>query len=204
LFSLVVSIKWLNVMDERVHYIYLIYKELRQKVYGYKSTAPLTERNIKIAVSYLKKLDKEYGYGAVGKDFLWSFMLYSTIKWLSLDREFILLNILSKTSLENWKQKKDGYIEMLYNRIIVPYNLRYPFTVISKEYDLLSINNFEEDEKNRYRSDIKRQLIHCVESTSLYNNKSSICVKCEVKEYCLVIQKENLPLVFNKRDNSLM
>lgn len=63
---------------------------------------------------------------------------------------------------------------------------------------ILKVRSVEENFKREYHN-TKRGFAWCVANTTLYNHKSSLCVRCVFKNDCKEVLKEQYPKVFIKR-----
>lgn len=63
----------------------------------------------------------------------------------------------------------------------------------------LKVHEDEENEKTIFDQNGPVQLLHCLDSTTLYKHTSDICSNCSMKDECLVMLKSTYYRIYKKR-----
>lgn len=180
-----------------------LYEYFVQKIYpeGYDffELNP-TPAHKKVLVNWLVELAKDIDLEMVDFNYLFDYVgftfEYILIKRPNYNSRRIPLNqIFSSTSYERWKGRNKGYEyyvgENLYKRGVRREDLD------PNQYNLISITELDDDEeafKKRYG-----ELGLCLESTSLFNHKSSHCMECKDKDACKKLLSQISPAVYYDR-----
>lgn len=184
-----------------------LYEYFCTKIYkdGYEFfSLKLTDAHKKTLVNFLVEMSKGMPLDAVGKDYLFDYIgftfEYILIKRPSFnDRRIPFNQIFSIASLNKWEERSKGYQyyvgQSLYERKISRAD------VIKDEIPLISDTEtlFVEEEVKRVHGNSKGILAICIDSTSLFNDKSKYCLGCSYKGTCKRILKQvNLTTYLNR------
>lgn len=121
---------------------------------------------------------------------------------------FPLSWILGVEAWKKWEKKKDTYWRYFIERDLLK---KYEgITLINfikyvrgekLESDFKNLNDKEEESKAIFPDNVSLRLINCLDTTTLYNELSPICGKCDFSEVCISIQKHNIPEIYELRNN---
>lgn len=188
-----------------IHYLYQLFY---RKVYGNEkyifNPSEKAQDQIK---KFIELLDERYKLERIGINFLISYFVFQFDYWTKCE-------IKEKT---NWSDK----IQLSYiigGKAFIRYDTRdvkFDWTISQsdflKEYNVStesiknffkesddSLNKVEEREKEKYFN-TERHFLHCIETTTLYNHRSSWCTVCKNKVDCKVMLKSNYENIYASR-----
>lgn len=141
---------------------------------------------------------------SLGKDWLFRFFCFQFQYYYSLKNRKLktvipgyIMGITAYERYENRNQESEYFVD----KFIKDFNLD-PDEVFGDRFykkDLINLSQAEEVEKRSIPDDIIR-LANCINFTTLYNIKSTVCVLCNQSRLCKKIQKETLPQIYNLRN----
>lgn len=151
--------------------------------------------------NFISLLARHYQIDSININFLINYFGWSfSRRFGQITKRDISLNwIIGKKTFAKFLEKKEEeayYTDQFVAKIGVNLDqLKQEFhedEVIEKGLDPA-----EEFEKQRHKGD--GQLFHCLQFTTLYNNRSSICIMCSHKSVCKRSLKIKFPNIFNNR-----
>lgn len=144
---------------------------------------------------FLLQLDKEYKLSCIGNNFLIRYFNFQfnrldglVFKRFASEKEggkVQIYDVVGKKAFKYWLDRDIGFDFKIHN---ISFN----------KVDLNILSKAEEIEKNRFVNTNRGQL-NCIEKTSLFNHKSSICLLCMYKNDCKQLLKNNYINIFTKR-----
>lgn len=156
--------------------------------------------------SFIKLLDKEYGIESIGRTFVYDYFCFQLDYWKNMDTRFgkkIPISwFIGKKAFERWKKNPEEDLWHAYqtaNEFGIHIGLIH--TTGPVHMDVLELKETEEAEKARF-GDPAKQLVHCLETTTLYNHRSTLCISCPEKNACKALLKENFYKIYLKRGYS--
>ena len=192
-------------MFEKIGTLYeFFYRRIYKQPYYIFQPSEASEKHIN---SFINLLDKRYKIETIGDNFITKYFIFQFDYWVNLDltsynKTINLPYIIGKKAFDRWvKRNRD------FDYTIDKVDINKKLTI--RQSDLLSIitkegvikegiSRGEEIEKNRFQG-TKRQLLHCIENTTLYNSKSKVCITCSEKRDCKKILEKRFPQVFHHR-----
>lgn len=192
-------------MFEKIGTLYeFFYRNIYKQPHYVFQPSEASEKHIK---SFIKLLDDRYKIETIGDNFITKYFIFQFDYWINLDLQAFnktinLTYIIGKKAFTRWVER-DRDFDYTINKVEINKKL------IIKQSDLLSIidkkeivgegiSRSEEIEKSRFQG-TKRQLLHCIENTTLRNPKSKICIMCSEKRACKQVLEERFPQVFYHR-----
>jgi len=165
-----------------------------------------SERNKKFIENFFINLDSIVPSEAIGPNLLIDYFAFAFYYYSSLEmKRNISLNwIIGKKMLKRFFEREEGwnfYVDnFLRENQINKDELRYKMLESVKDYhyDYLKISLAEEQEKSRC-ADTPARVYSCLETTTLYNHRSHICILCHQKPFCKQLLKKVNPLLYENR-----
>ena len=154
------------------------YKYFFKKVFN--EIPEIKKRDESYINTFLNLLDELYGLDNIGEDFLFNYLIFQFDKYSTADINMkVQLNwIYGKQAIEKWQSKTENY-DYFGSLFRQRFNIRYKHGFSRPE----SVSVVYKDRERRRFSDVKRQLLHCIE-LSLYSEDSEVCKGCEMYEIC--------------------
>lgn len=109
-------------------------------------------------------------------------------------------HITSKKGLERWEKVKDWF-EIKIGKECLEKSNKNKLKIsnaIKPLLELKKIIDVEEEEKKAFYNELEGFIL-CLDSTSLYNPRSILCVKCKYRKKCRRILKKRIPYLFKYR-----
>lgn len=163
-----------------------------------------TERELKQIDGFIAVLDKKYSSNSLGREFIFNFMAFQYDYYSTLDHQAknrIPLNwVAGKKGLDRWinRTEEDLYHCTMYARELGLHVGLIKTGIKKKKNNVSTLSHHEEIEKQRfYNKD--GGLVNCIETTTLFNDKSSWCKLCKHKVKCKEMLKKNLPKFYIAR-----
>lgn len=137
--------------------------------------------------SFIKLLHKKYSLFSVGPDFLIDYFTFQFNYWSQLDTRFdnkVMFNwVVGKKAIERWDDKHKSWSYFLTDFIKDKgIDREVLFNKIAKKTDISLMETSEVERRRFYNTD--RGLLHCIETTPLYNSRSKLCILCKHKNDC--------------------
>jgi len=155
--------------------------------------------------NFIKLIDKAYGIESLGEVFIYDYFSFQLNYWVNLDTRF------GKKIPITWFVGKKAFLRWKDNPNIDLYHAHKTsdlfgidisaFNKSKKNIDALETKPYEEKEKIRFGHK-ESQFLHCIETTTLFNHRSTYCVLCENKISCKELLKVNFYRIYIKRGYS--
>ena len=183
-----------------------LYEYFYQKIYNLpKYSYNDSKINSKYIESFLNIIDKKYKLPCIGKEFLINYFLFQFDYWsqLTLKSYNQTINpqyIIGKKAFQRWSDRDSSYDWQLESLgIIKKYKISLRDLKSLLNTQNVEDNNFEDKERKRFLN-TERGFIHCIERTTLYNKRSSVCLFCNFKSDCEKLLKRNYPKIYEIRN----
>jgi len=163
-------------------------KEIVQKLYTlFQSRVYSGSRIEKIKDTSLNKflssLDKKYGYGSVGVNFLLDYFSFQYNYWSQLDPERNPNSswIIGNKAIKRWFDKPDNYS---YFSGLLRRKYRISIDHVIEHHSGSNQNTDLDDTFRKRCSDPNYQLLHCSILGLSYSFRSSTCITCSHRKKC--------------------
>lgn len=161
---------------------------------------------IKAIENFIEKFKNEFSVNFLQKDILDRYFEWSFNYWLDKENSkygnkgIQIEWIISNASITRWKQANKKYVTYILGKTIrkkFNYEKRKGY---KENWDniFLKINPLEEIEKEKFHN-TQKGYMNCSIFTTLYNHKSSNCLKCKYSINCKDNLKNEYPKLFKKR-----
>lgn len=162
------------------------------------STNELSESNQECITTFLIELHKKIGLAHIGENYINDYLIYQFNYWIDKDVQFgnsiTIKKVFAIESLKRYLNRDPDFNWYMAKLQIEPYLT--PIKEIKAKSDKL--NDTEENEKRRFYNE-KRGLIHCFDTTTLFNHNSPLCISCIHKEVCKKLLMNTYPKIYKER-----
>lgn len=186
-----------------IHYVYQLFYS---RVYGNSSYVfKPTERMEKMILKFLSMVDNKYKLETIGVNFIVSYFTFQFNYWDGLElnnysKRIDLSFIIGEKAFDRWVNRNQNFDWTISESKFLKKN-KISISQIKnffKESDYNVVNKFEEIEKKRFFATDKG-FLNCIEKTTLYNNKSGLCLSCNFKDDCKKLLSNNYPVLYKNR-----
>ena len=173
------------------------------KFYGLQYDLSLKKENHIIVIDkFFNTLYKQYGEAAIGMNFLIDYFSFTWSYWSDkkTKRRITLSWIIGKKAIERWFNREKHYQYHYQVKLLNPYGFdmnHLIWEVFPDDTDSGGLNPTEENDKKRFNGE--GQLASCLQFTTLYNHRSTICILCPCKVLCKIFLKETNQSLYKKR-----
>lgn len=157
----------------------------------------LTDRELKMVDNFVEKLDS-----SSGTVFLYNYFAFQFDYWLDKntraeERRLPMGWIVGKKAIDRWRNRreKDLYHCLKTARQI---GLKLSHFTNKQKYNYAEIKSSEETRKS-YFHNTEQGFGYCVETTTLYHDKSSFCQTCCFADECKKLLKQTFPKIYIQR-----
>lgn len=174
-----------------------------KKVYknpNYKLDLELSNHR-KVIDSFVKLLSQYYQLPSIDVNFLIAYFVFSFEYWSNkkIKRNVSLNWIVGKKTFQRWLEKRDS--SSYYNsKFLKEYDIsldQLKQDLHEEESEAKGLDPAEELEKQRFTGEAI--MFNCLLTTTLYNHRSIICLRCEHKVTCKKVLKESYPKIYKNR-----
>lgn len=144
-------------------------------------------------------IDKKYGLNGIGANFIFEYFIFQLDYWHGLETRF------GKKIPLSWfigLKAFDRWVNRIEHDLFHAYKTAREYGISknilkekNKPFDYLSVKEYEEVEKNRFYGEIDG-LLNCIETTSMFNKSSKLCIDCKWKDVCKKNLKKEYPKVY--------
>jgi hypothetical protein len=186
---------------DKIKLVQRLYVYFLNKFSGARYSISFNERNLKVVDSFFKLLQKKHNLDQLDVNWFFNYFLITFSFYFNKDLKGgnkIYLNwIFSKKSYEKYININR---EQLYyaQQFKIIKNIRLSDFIKSYKIDNIGLTEREEIERKRFLN-TKEGLFNCIESTTLYHNKSLTCISCNNKVECKQTLKETYPNFYKER-----
>jgi hypothetical protein len=165
--------------------------EILKQQYGYfykkvlKNKPSFTDKNEKELSSFVKLLENKYGE-SIGEEWLFEYLCFQFNKFSSAETNMKIQTnwIYGKKALKNYQDRHEE-ADYFAKEFRHDYNIKRGHVFSDSEISISK--HYKDSEKVRFK-DKYRKLLHCAE-LDLYDDKSAICMFCEVRDKCYAKRK---------------
>lgn len=197
-------------MQDHLSMIHYLYQHFYRKLYGnqkYKfDPSPAMEKQM---IDFINLLDKKYKIQRIGIHFLINYFIYFFDFWTKAKRvelkhysNRIQLNFIigKKAFNERWLTRDQRFdYKILTSDFVKKYKIEInEITMFWKEGNSDPLNKSEELKKKRFYNTFIG-FVYCIEATTLYNHKSSLCLTCKFKDDCIKILEKKFNKLYIER-----
>lgn len=156
--------------------------------------------------SFIDLLDKKYHIESVGNNLITTYFIFQFDYWSKLDitaynKQINLSYIIGPKAFKRWLDRDrdfDWTIESVEIGKLTITRGEIIKNIIDINETRIDDLKHEEIEKQRFVN-TDRQLVHCIENTTLYNPKSKSCLFCKEKAACKILLEERYPQIYHHR-----
>ena len=189
-----------------VHYLYQLFY---QKMYGNDDYVfNPSEQALKQINKFLVLLNERYKLETIGVNFLITYFVFQFDYWNKCEikektnwsNRIQLTGIIGDKAFVRWNTRDINFDWTMYqSEFLRKYKIiTREIKDFFKEEKTLITNIAEELEKKRfYQTD--RGFLNCIQTTTLYNHHSKLCILCKSKVDCKTMLKTNYPKIYEIR-----
>lgn len=188
-----------------VEFIREAYEVFTRRIFNQSSFKFIpNDRELKQIENFIKLLEDRYDKNSIGKTFLFNFIAFNYDYYSTLDYKAgnkIPLNwIIGKKALSRWVNRTE---DDLYHATKYATDNKIHLGLIKcsterKSNNVASIRIAEENEKKRFHNK-PLGMVNCLDSTTLYNHRSPLCISCKYRSDCKKVLKANFPKFYISR-----
>ena len=164
------------------------------------------DRNQKLIANFYIHLDDIVPDEAIGPNLLIDYFAFAFYYYGSLEtkRKITFNWIIGPKMIKRFFEREKGWDYYVTNFLrenqINPDELRHKLLYGSKpiEVDYLKVHPEEELEKGRC-ADTEARVYSCLNTTTLYNHRSHVCILCHQKQFCKQLLKKVNPTLYINR-----
>lgn len=183
------------------------YQEFIRKLWG-KPTFVYDEsdRDESCIDTFKNLLDKEYGLESIGRTFIYDYFCFQLDYWKNMETRFgkkiPIAWFIGKKAFERWKNNPEEDLWHAYQTAEeFGIHIGLIHTAGPVTFDVLELKESEETEKTRFHN-TNKGMLNCIESTTLYNHRSPLCISCNFKKECKKLLESNYYRIWIKRGYS--
>jgi len=187
--------------------VVILYELFYRKLYSQESYEYIPSKSAEKQIrNFIKLLDKNYTIESIGDNFLVTYFIFQFAYWSELDisaynKNIVISYIIGPKAFNRW-YSRDTEFDYCINSIKVKKAkvTRGEAINVIKDSNYIRRDNLrhEEFEKTRFIG-TSRQLVNCIENTTLYNPRSVACLSCKEKTTCKEVLEERFPQIFYHR-----
>lgn len=179
-------------------YCYSQYIQFIRNYYQLPNANEETESNKETIINFLVELHKEIGLAHIGENYIYDYLIYQFNYWIDKNVQFgdkiTIKKVFALVSLKRYINRPTDFNWFKAKEQIEPYLSPIKEKVIKDK----KLNQGEELEKQRFYN-TKKGIANCLESTTLFNHRSSICASCKNRTTCKKLLQLNYPNIYKER-----
>lgn len=188
---------------QRDHYVMIVqlYTIFYSKIYkNDKYVFVPSEKAEKQIYKFIEFLKSKYGLESIGVNFLITYFVFQFGYWLKLELEeksnfsdrIQLPFIIGNKAIERWQNRNVNFDWTLYqSNFVQQYKISTSQIKDLFKHDQVNITNLAEEKEKKKFFNADKGLLHCIDRTTLFNNRSAICITCKNKDVCKQLLKDN-------------
>lgn len=187
---------------DRVAVVKRLFEHFYNKLYKSNHKIDLSvARNKTLITNFIDLLIKQYTLEAIGSQFLFNYIAYSFEQYANknLKRRISLNWIVGRKMFSKWLNRRDSwdyYVDKFLREHSV--DLQLIDLVNEEKKDPLATYRSEELEKSRL-PDSEARVYNCLQTTTLYNHRSLICITCHQRSFCKQLLNKVNPKLYASR-----
>lgn len=182
-----------------------LYCQFVEKIYKKTDCINDIDSAMSTITDFLLQVHRDIGLQGVGSNFLYDYLVYQFDYWIDKNVTFGDKTSINRIySVESWKRYLSRFENFSWYNArcrMSAYNISTAILdqfIIHIPIDNCAINQAEEREKQRFHQQ-EKGLAHCIDSTTLYNHKSVLCMRCPFKNTCKSLLKETYFAIYMDR-----
>lgn len=194
-------------MIDKREWCYTLYDYFTSQFYQQQLICKRSEKNRIILTNFLLEIHKTVSLVSVGPEYLFNYLIFQFDYWNEKNVEFgdriTLSRIFGKACVERFFNISKDYSWYnakltLNEKYSIESSIINDLIASTKLKDYKTIDRVEEIEKQRFFNH-PAALAHCIENTTLFNHRSSVCVGCKHKKICKSTLKQMYIGIYHSR-----
>jgi hypothetical protein len=153
--------------------------------------------NQNVLTTFLLQVHKELNLNSIGVAYWYQYLIYQYDYWstknVAFGERITLKRVFAIKSWERFQQISDEFSWYNAELTLSKYNINRSIILEMKVRDRKNhtkLNDYEEEEKSRFLNK-PIGFVNCIETTTLFNHRSTSCALCKVNQTCKNLLREN-------------